>query len=97
MTTKVKWKEGMHLDEYNRLVKEEEYEKWLSIMDRLLYNKAKSDVDDKGIYLDDEIGGGDYIDSIERVIGSTARTLYDCYEDNIDDIILEEIGSDSYN
>lgn len=97
MVTKVKWKSGMHLDEYNRRVKEEQYEQWVSRMERVLYAKVQEDIDDKGIYFDDDIGNSDYICAVETVVESMTRALWDDYSNHIDDIITEEIGSDSYN
>jgi len=86
----------MTLEEYERVQNEATYLKYVSRMERVLYNMVQSDIDDKGLYLDDEIGGGDYVESVERVVGSMTKTLWDSYGDNINDIILEEIGSDGY-
>jgi len=86
----------MTLEEYERVKNEATYLTYVSRMERVLYSMVQSDIDDKGLYLDDEIGGGDYVESVERVIGSMTKTLWDSYGDNINDIILEEIGSDGY-
>lgn len=86
----------MTLEEYARVQNEATYLKYVSRMERVLYSMVQSDIDDKGLYLDDEIGGGDYVESVERVVGSMTKTLWDSYGDNINDIILEEIGSDGY-
>jgi len=86
----------MTLEEYERVQNEATYLKYVSRMERVLYSMVQSDIDDKGLYLDDEIGGGDYVESVERVVGSMTKTLWDSYGDNINDIILEEIGSDGY-
>lgn len=86
----------MTLEEYARVQNEATYLKYVSRMERVLYSMVQSDIDDKGLYLDDEIGGGDYVESVERVVGSMTKTLWDSYGDNINDIILEEIGSDEY-
>ena len=54
----------MTLEEYERVQNEATYLKYVSRMERVLYSMVQSDIDDKGLYLDDEIGGGDYVESV---------------------------------
>ena len=82
------------LTEWQVEINEARYQQFVSRMERVLYKLVEDDVNDRGLYLDDEIGDNDYIDGVSAVVEHMTRSLWDSYGDNIDDIISEEIGTD---
>lgn len=52
------------------------------------------DLSGSGQYLDDDIGEQEFDDDVGQVRESMAKVLWDCYCDNLEDVIIEELGSD---
>ena len=97
MTTRVKWTEGMTMVEYERLIKEEQFQKFSSVMERVLTPMVTEDLAGSGQYLDDEIGDQDFNNAVEEVVEEQIKGHWDYYNDTIGDTVTELIGSDFMN
>ncbi len=49
------------------------------------------------MYLDDDIGEQEFNDDVGQVREHMIHILWDCYNDNIEDVVIEELGSDFKN
>lgn len=78
---------------FNEL-RERMFQEWCAEIDTLLDSKIRDDLGGSGIYLDDEIGEESFNWDVESVKDNMAKVLWDCYNDNINDIVKEEVGSD---
>ncbi|MEO1943455.1 MAG: hypothetical protein ABGY11_04080 [Candidatus Thioglobus sp.] len=95
--SKVKWKEGMTMVEYERLIKEEQYSKWASKMESILTPIVIEDLASSGQYLDDEIGDQDFNNAVAEVVESQTKGQWDYYNNTIGDTVTELLGSDFIN
>ena len=95
--SKVKWKEGMTMFEYERLIKEEQYQEFSSAMERVLTKLVTEDLAGSGQYLDDEIGDQDFNDNVAEVVEKQIKSQWDSYNDTIGDTVTELLGSDFMN
>jgi len=75
----------------DKLTDYEEFE--LAVTD-LLEEKISYDLAGSGMYLDDDIGEQDFNDDVGQVREEMVKYFWDCYGDNIEDIVMEELGSD---
>ena len=75
----------------DKLTDYEEFE--LAVTD-LLEEKISYDLAGSGMYLDDDIGEQDFNDDVGQVREEMVKYFWDCYNDNIEDIVMEELGSD---
>ena len=79
------------VEEHLMRQREKEYNIFCSRMERVLDKKVHDDLIISGIFLDDEIGEARFIEAIDIVKESLYKTLWDCYEDNVVDIIAGEV------
>jgi len=78
------------VEEHLKKEKEQEYYTFCSRMERVLDKKVHDDLIETGRYLDDEIGEDRFVEAVDAVKESLYKTLWDCYDDVIGDIIMEE-------
>jgi len=60
----------------------------------LLEAEIAYDLAGSGMYLDDDIGEQDFNDDVGQVREEMVKALWDCYNDNIGEIVNEQLGSD---
>jgi|APSaa5957512493_1039668.scaffolds.fasta_scaffold131955_2 hypothetical protein len=77
--------------------KKEEYEQFELVLTDLLDEKIGYDLGGSGMYLDDDIGEQEFNDDVGQVRENMIKILWDCYNDNIEDVVIEELGSDFKN
>ncbi len=77
--------------------KKEEYEQFELALTDLLDEKIGYDLGGSGMYLDDDIGEREFNDDVGQVREHMIHILWDCYNDNIEDVVIEELGSDFKN
>ncbi len=77
--------------------KEEEYAEFELALTDLLDEKIGYDLGGSGMYLDDDIGEREFNDDVGQVREHMIKILWDCYNDNIEDVVIEELGSDFKN
>ena len=77
--------------------KEEEYAEFELALTDLLDEKIGYDLGGSGMYLDDDIGEQEFNDDVGQVRENMIKILWDCYNDNIEDVVIEELGSDFKN
>ncbi len=77
--------------------KKEEYEQFELVLTDLLDEKIGYDLGGSGMYLDDDIGEQEFNDDVGQVREHMIKILWDCYNDNIEDVVIEELGSDFKN
>ena len=80
--------------EWERELREAEFDKWLNDIEPLLNAKVSYDLGGSGQYFDDDIGCNDFNLDVDIVVEEMTKTLWDCYNDNIGDIVTEELGSE---
>ncbi len=93
----VKWQEGMTMGVYERLIKEQQFDKFSSQMERVLTSMVTSDLASSGQYYDDAIGEEDFINDVAEVVDSMIKGQWDNYCDTIGDTVTELLGSDFMN
>ena len=79
------------------MTKKEEYEQFELALTDLLDEKIGYDLGGSGMYLDDDIGEREFNDDVGQVREHMIHILWDCYNDNIEDVVIEELGSDFKN
>jgi len=77
--------------------KKEEYEQFELALTDLLDEKIGYDLGGSGMYLDDDIGEREFNDDVGQVREHMIKILWDCYNNNIEDVVIEELGSDFKN
>jgi hypothetical protein len=77
--------------------KKEEYAEFELALTDLLDGKIGYDLGGSGMYLDDDIGEQEFNDDVGQVRENMIKILWDCYNDNIEDVVIEELGSDFKN
>ena len=70
------------------------FERFELVLTDLLENKISYDLAGSGMYLDDDIGEQDFNDDVGQVRENMVKILWDCYNDNIEEVVMEELGSD---
>ena len=70
------------------------FERFELVLTDLLENKISYDLTGSGMYYDDDIGEQDFNDDVGQVRENMVRILWDCYNDNIEEVVMEELGSD---
>ena len=73
------------------LKKEADYKVFTSRMERVLNEMIIEDITESDKFIDDDFGGDDWNQAAMLVTDSMIRTLWECYGDNIGDIIEEEV------
>ena len=81
-------------EEINKLMSEEDFNKFELVLTDLLDEKIGYDLAGSGMYFDDDIGEQEFNDDVEQVREHIICILWDCYNDNIEDVVIEELGSD---
>ena len=79
------------------MTKEEEYAEFELALTDLLDEKIGYDLGGSGMYLDDDIGEREFNDDVGQVREHMIKILWDCYNNNIEDVVIEELGSDFKN
>jgi hypothetical protein len=77
--------------------KKEEYAEFELALTDLLDGKIGYDLGGSGMYFDDDIGEQEFNDDVGQVRENMIKILWDCYNDNIEDVVIEELGSDFKN
>ena len=67
---------------------------WMNGLDEILDEKITYDLAGSGQYLDDDIGGHDFVTDVMDVKEQMSLGMIDYYNDNISDIVSAELGSD---
>jgi len=70
------------------------YEEFELILTDYLEENISFDLAGSGQYLDDDIGEQDFNDDVGQVREDMIKTLWDCYQDTIEDVIIDALGSD---
>lgn len=77
--------------------KKEEYAEFELALTDFLDEKIGYDLGGSGMYLDDDIGEQEFNDDVGQVRENMIKIFWDCYNDNIEDVVIEELGSDFKN
>jgi len=75
-------------------LKEREKIEWMNGQEKILDAKITEDLIKSGQYLDDDCGGSEFISDVMIVKELMALKLLACYNNNIEKIVVENIGSD---
>ncbi len=75
-------------------IRDKEYNEYFNKIDNLLTNMVAYDLGGSGMYLDDEIGEMAFNMDVTEVVEQMAMVLWDSYSDNIEDVVIETLGSD---
>ena len=75
-------------------IRDLEYKVFFSKIDNLLTSMVAYDLGGSGMYLDDEIGEMAFNMDVIEVVEQMAMVLWDSYNDNIEDVVIENLGSD---
>ena len=67
---------------------------WMNGVQKILDTKITEDLAGSGQYLDDDIGEGDFVTDVMDVTEQMALGMLEYYNDNINDIVSAELGSD---
>ncbi len=77
-----------------KTIRDKEYNEYFNKIDNLLTNMVAYDLGGSGMYLDDEIGEMAFNMDVIEVVEQMAMVLWDSYNDNIEDVVIENLGSD---
>ncbi len=77
-----------------KTIRDKEYNEYFNKIDNLLTNMVSYDLGGSGMYLDDEIGEMAFNMDVIEVVEQMAMVLWDSYNDNIEDVVVENLGSD---
>ena len=75
-------------------IRDKEYNEYFNKIDNLLTSMVAYDLGGSGMYLDDEIGEMPFNMDVTEVVEQMAMVLWDSYNDNIEDVVIENLGSD---
>ena len=75
-------------------IRDKEYNEYFNKIDNLLTNMVAYDLGGSGMYLDDDIGEIAFNMDVTEVVEQMAMVLWDSYNDNIEDVVIETLGSD---
>ena len=75
-------------------IRDKEYNEYFNKIDNLLTNMVAYDLGGSGMYLDDDIGEMAFNMDVTEVVEQMAMVLWDSYSDNIEDVVIETLGSD---
>ena len=75
-------------------IRDKEYNEYFNKIDNLLTSMVAYDLGGSGMYLDDEIGEMAFNMDVTEVVEQMAMVLWDSYNDNIEDVVIENLGSD---
>ena len=67
---------------------------WINGTDDILETKISYDLGGSLQYLDDDIGEDDFNQDVMLVKENMAQLLLETYNDNIEDMVVEHLGSD---
>ena len=79
---------------WNKHRLERELIEWFNGLESILDAKITDDLVGSGQYLDDDIGDSEFISDVMIVKEQMALGMLDYYNDNINDIVSAELGSD---
>ena len=77
-----------------KTIRDKEYNEYFNKIDNLLTNMVAYDLGGSGMYLDDDIGEMAFNMDVTEVVEQMAMVLWDSYNDNIEDVVIETLGSD---
>ena len=77
-----------------KTIRDKEYNEYFNKIDNLLTNMVSYDLGGSGMYLDDDIGEMAFNMDVIEVVEQMAMVLWDSYNDNIEDVVIENLGSD---
>ena len=77
-----------------KTIRDKEYNEYFNKIDNLLTSMVAYDLGGSGMYLDDEIGEMAFNMDVIEVVEQMAMVLWDSYNDNIEDVVIENLGSD---
>ncbi len=77
-----------------KTIRDKEYNEYFNKIDNLLTNMVAYDLGGSGMYLDDDIGEMAFNMDVTEVVEQMAMVLWDSYSDNIEDVVIETLGSD---
>jgi len=80
--------------DWNKDRLEREWIEWMNGVEKILDAKITDDLAGSGQYLDDDIGESDFVTDVMDVKEQMALGMLDYYNDNINDIVSAELGSD---
>jgi hypothetical protein len=78
------WEALMHQNDYDRFVSE---------FEPAVISAVSYDLGGSGVYLDDDIGGADFLSDVGEVVEPMLKSMYDNYCDTIGDTVTEILGS----
>ena len=76
---------------------QKDYDRFVSEFEPALISAVSYDLGGSGIYLDDEIGGADFVSDVGEVVEEMLKSMYDNYCDTIGDTVTEILGSEHLN
>jgi len=80
--------------DWNKDRLERELIEWLNGLEKILDAKITDDLSGSGQYLDDDIGEDDFNQDVMIIKENMAQLLLETYNDNIEDMAVEHLGSD---